>query len=132
MSIIVDAIKSLARKPSTIEYPKVEAKIEPDFRGIHYPHLGRCIGCSYCMIVCPSQCIRMERLPEDVKLKHNKRNMYPVIDYASCVYCHRCVKVCPTEAYVVTNEYRVLAMRTSRVSSRELSLLTLKEVSQSE
>lgn len=125
MSVLRDAIKHLLSKPSTVEYPKTATLVEADYRGAHYPDLNRCVGCSLCMINCPSQCISMERLPEGVQLKHNRRGVFPVVDYRSCVFCYRCVKVCPFGAFVTTNEYRLAVGGREAVSSRRASLSTI-------
>nr|WP_244372428.1 4Fe-4S binding protein [Staphylothermus marinus] len=58
--------------------------------------------------------------------KKNPRRIYPVIDYFRCVYCYRCVSVCPVRAYVTTNEYRLAS--TEKITSSDLSLNTLKKI----
>lgn len=77
------------------------------------------------MIECPANAIAMEKIPEKYvdKVKRNPRKIFPVVNYLKCVYCYRCVAVCPTRAYVVTNEYRLATDKP--ITSRELSLQTL-------
>jgi NADH-quinone oxidoreductase subunit I len=123
MSIIRDVIRNLLSKPITIEYPRKLTPIEKDFRGRHYADLKKCTGCSLCAIECPSNCISMEKLPENIKLRHNPRGLYPNINYMSCVFCYRCVKVCPVNAYITTNEYRLSSVK--EVYSKELTIQTL-------
>ncbi len=56
--------------------------------------------------------------------RRNPRKIYPVIDYFRCVFCYRCVAVCPTRAYVTTNTYELSSP--TRITSEELSLSTLR------
>ncbi len=127
MAIVIEALKNLLRRPSTIQYPREPTPVEKDFRGKHYADLRKCIGCSICAIECPSNCITMKKLPEGIKLKHNPRGLYPVIEYNACVFCYRCVKVCPVDAYITTNDYMLSTKE--KLLSESLSLSTLEGVS---
>jgi len=124
VSIWRETLKNVFKKPVTIEYPKVETPIEKDSRGLQYANLNKCTGCSLCAIECPSNAIEMRKLPENIKLKHNPRGLYPVINYPSCIFCYRCVTICPVNAYVTTSEYR-LATGTDKLFSDVYSLKTL-------
>jgi len=118
------ALKNLVSKPATIQYPREPTPVEEDFRGRHYADLTKCTGCSLCSIECPADAIKMTPIPEGYEApKSNPRRIYPLIDYGKCVYCYRCITVCPFNAYISTNEYR-LADSTMHDSS-ELSLRTL-------
>lgn len=117
-------LKSLVTKPATIQYPREQTPIEPDFRGRHYADLKKCTGCSLCSIECPADAIKMTPIPQDYDVpKINPRRLYPLINYGKCVYCYRCITVCPFNAYVSTNEYRLAGY--ARTDSSELSLGTL-------
>ncbi|MCD6488854.1 MAG: 4Fe-4S binding protein [Desulfurococcales archaeon] len=125
-SLIKEVLRNLFSKPATIQYPREQTIIEPDFRGRHYADLMKCIGCSLCSIECPANAIKMVKIPEEYPApKKNPRKIYPVIDYFKCVYCYRCVAVCPTRAYIVTNNYRLASFK--RSTSEKLSLETLKK-----
>ncbi|MEM1628769.1 MAG: 4Fe-4S binding protein [Desulfurococcaceae archaeon] len=120
------SIKNLFLKPATIEYPKQPTPIELDARGRHFADLNKCTGCSLCSIECPAECITMTPIPQGFEVpKINPRKIYPVVNYGKCVYCYRCVTVCPFNAYVVTNEYRLANI--VKIDSSELSLNTLKK-----
>ncbi len=122
--VLKEVIKNLFTKPATIQYPKEKTVIEPDARGRHYADLQKCIGCSLCMIECPTKAIIMERIPESYgKPQKNPKGVYPVINYLKCVFCYRCVTICPTSAYVTTPEYRLATEKP--IFSRDLSLKTL-------
>lgn len=118
------ALRNLTTRPATIQYPKEETPVEPDFRGRHYADLTKCTGCSLCAIECPADAIKMTPIPPEYEPpKANARKIYPLIEYGKCVYCYRCIAVCPFNAYVATNEYRLAGPQ--RTDSSQLSLSTL-------
>ena len=62
-----------------------------------------CCGCEACSQACPKACIEMRVDDEGF--------FYPVIDYAICVDCGLCEKVCPVinkrEALLVREAYAI-------------------------
>ena len=123
MSIIKEVLANFFKKPATIEYPrKASIEVEKDLRGMFYADLRLCTGCSLCAIECPAKAIEMKKLPEDVKLKHNPRGLYPVVNYMSCVFCYRCVRVCPVSAFITTPVHQLSS--TKEVTSENQTLKT--------
>ena len=46
-----------------------------------------CCGCNACVQKCPKQCISMHEDEEGL--------LYPIVDFAKCIDCHLCEKICP-------------------------------------
>lgn len=68
-----------------------------------YPRLIKteekdCIGCSLCVVICPTKSIEIE-LPKmvdfPVSLKFGERPRKFDLDLAACIKCTLCAKVCP-------------------------------------
>ncbi len=117
-------LRNLISKPATIQYPREKPWVEPDFRGRQYSDLQKCIGCGLCRIECPADAIVMKKIPDEYEVpKKNARRLFPVIDYMKCVYCYRCVTVCPVRAFTTTNYFELAD--TQHTTSEELSLSTL-------
>lgn len=121
------ALKNLLSKPVTVQYPREKTVVEPDYRGVQYADLLKCTGCSLCALECPADAIAMTPIPLGYEVpKTNIRRIYPLVDYGRCVYCYRCVRICPFNAYIVTNRFEIAGI--SKPNSSELSLGTLKRV----
>ncbi|OYT38468.1 MAG: NADH-quinone oxidoreductase subunit I [Desulfurococcales archaeon ex4484_58] len=131
-------LKNFVSKPATLHYPLKEYRvikfpyehtlIEEDARGRHYADLTKCTGCSLCKLDCPADAIEMIPIPEGYEApKINPRKIYPVVNYFRCVFCYRCVTICPVNAYITTSEYRLASPES--IDSSQLSLSTLKKAS---
>ncbi|MBN2203010.1 MAG: 4Fe-4S binding protein [Candidatus Aenigmarchaeota archaeon] len=85
MSILIEALKSLFKKPFTRMYPKEKLKPCKRFRGRinYYPE--RCIGCRMCERYCPVGAVKFK---EKGKID---------FDLGICVLCGMCQDVCPTK-----------------------------------
>ncbi|MEM0043760.1 MAG: NADH-quinone oxidoreductase subunit I [Sulfolobales archaeon] len=91
----IDALSTGFRyiiKPSrmTIDYPYKDNEYPEGYRGMFRVDADKCIGCSLCDIVCPSDAIRLQ-------LRDKKK--VPTINWGRCIFCYYCVDICPVEAF---------------------------------
>ncbi len=101
--------RHLFRKTVTFNYPNVKRHQSPRFRGIHRLQRHedgkeRCVGCSLCAVVCPSNAIYLEaaeNTPEH-QVSHGERHAaYYQIDMIRCIFCGFCEEACPENAIVL-------------------------------
>ncbi len=122
------ALRNLFAKPATVQFPREKTAIEEDSRGVQFADLKKCTGCSLCALECPADAIKMVPIPQGYEVPSiNPRKVYPLIDYSKCVYCYRCVKICPFNAYITTSKFDIAGG--TKPDSAEYSLSTLKKVS---
>jgi len=119
----------LAGKGSvTLEYPEVKREQPAFFRGRHRLQryedgLERCVGCSLCAAVCPSEAIYLEaaeNTPEhQVSAGERYAEIYQ-IHLLRCIFCGFCEEACPENAIIMGPTYE-LAMdrRTDTVAAKE-------------
>jgi NADH-quinone oxidoreductase subunit I len=88
-------LRTLFRKPFTIEYPEEIRPIPVNARTNLLWFEERCTGCSTCAQACPDGCILVHTSPrEDGSLNIERYE----IDFRLCMYCGLCVEACPYEA----------------------------------
>lgn len=79
----------------------------PGFKGRHLLLEDKCTGCQLCAIACDGIAVAIEMQELDLKRPHNKKDIWPAVDYGRCVFCGLCVDACPFDALVMTNEYEL-------------------------
>lgn len=101
--------KTIFTQPVTIRYPKEKRPLESGFRGRHAfvrdPETGkeRCVACTKCAQVCPSQCIYIDY---SINNETGARVLTKYeIDVLRCIFCGYCEEVCPVNAIVLTEFY---------------------------
>jgi formate hydrogenlyase subunit 6/NADH:ubiquinone oxidoreductase subunit I len=85
-----ELLRSLFKKPNTVDYPFKKLDVPKDFRGTPFLHPEICIACRACERDCPAEAIEITAVVEAEKkfkmIIHNDR----------CVHCAQCVDSCPT------------------------------------
>ncbi len=90
-------------KPNTVLYPEEKLALPQVYRGKHALDFKKCIGCGNCVIVCPNDCMWLEKV-EDPELGKIER---PGVDLGRCLFCGFCAEVCPTVALHMTTEFEL-------------------------
>jgi formate hydrogenlyase subunit 6/NADH:ubiquinone oxidoreductase subunit I len=108
-------LRSMMRKPVTIQYPTVHREIPERNKG--FPLLlwdfdveePFCTGCHACERACPVECmtVTMKDNPLHAEGKSKRRKIVDEfwIDYARCMRCDICVEVCNFEAIAMNNSW---------------------------
>jgi NADH-quinone oxidoreductase subunit I len=115
--MIIPLIKGLATtlrhvftKPVTLQYPEEKRPVSPRFRGhpelvVNEDHTRRCVACTLCMVVCPSNAIK-QIVPAEGP-EHEKYPTQFVIDLTRCIFCGFCQEACPQAAIKLNNLYEL-------------------------
>jgi len=89
LEAIGTGIKYLFKPRMTLRYPEVFQDFGPNYRGMLKLYTDKCISCTMCARICPSNAIKMYKT--DAK-------KYPGITYQRCIFCGFCVDICPVDA----------------------------------
>ncbi len=100
----IKSLKYLFKKPVTIEIPKVYREAADRYRGFHTNDWDKCIGCGTCSEICPTNAIRMEKVP-GYEAGNGQTDERPVIDYGRCCWCGFCVDICTTGSLKMSKDY---------------------------
>jgi NADH-quinone oxidoreductase subunit I len=115
--MIIPLIKGLATtlrhvftKPVTLQYPEEKRPVYPRFRGhpelvVNDDRTRRCVACTLCLVVCPSNAIK-NIVPAEGP-KHEKYPTQFVIDLTRCIFCGFCQEACPKAAIKLNNLYEL-------------------------
>ena len=98
-AILPEILRSLSHKPATEPYPFKVIEVPQGFRGRIEVSDEKCIGCSKCSIVCPTECIEMVAGEREVSHQGRtlKRKRKPTVHLLSCIRCGLCEDACPTD-----------------------------------
>lgn len=98
----------------TLQYPDVKKDLPIGARAQLFNNIDDCIGCGFCVKVCPVDCIYMDTVKvgpgEDLgkTTTGNPKRLHVLrfdIDMAKCCYCNLCTIPCPTECLQMTTKY---------------------------
>ncbi len=112
---MVTTMRTMLRKPVTVQYPTVRRRIPESNRGS--PVLlwdfeadePFCTGCHACERACPSECITvvMKDNPRFAEEKSKRRKIVDQfwLDYGRCMHCAGCVEACNFDAIAMNNTW---------------------------
>jgi formate hydrogenlyase subunit 6/NADH:ubiquinone oxidoreductase subunit I len=115
MKAMVTTMRTMLRKPVTIQYPTAHREIPERNKGL--PLLlwdfdadePYCTGCHACERACPVECmtVTMKDNPRFAEEKSKRRKIIDEfwIDYGRCMRCGICVEVCNFEAIAMNNTW---------------------------
>lgn len=106
-------LKTMLRKPVTVQYPDAHLPISPRMLG--FPALlwdtavdePACVGCKVCERYCPTDCITVTMMDNPLA-KEGKSTRRKMVDnfevrMERCILCGICVEVCNFEAIAMTD-----------------------------
>jgi len=88
--------KNLFKKPFTNKYPSVEAQTYKATRAKLIFDRSKCIHCSLCAKVCPT----------DACVFHTKTK-WPSFDRNICISCSLCADACPKDAIEISPDFHM-------------------------
>ena len=94
--VLGPALKNLFKKPFTNKYPFTQAQTYPATRAKLEFFQEKCIHCSLCAKVCPTEaCV------------FHTKTKYPSFDRNICIGCALCEKACPKQAIKVGDDFHM-------------------------
>lgn len=113
----------------TQQYPEVEPKLPPNYRGVHRLNRDdkgrvKCVACYLCATACPAHCIDIVAAPSPWP----DREKYPetfVIDELRCIYCGMCEEACPVDAIELTTLYELTGLSRNEMMFDKEKLLSV-------
>lgn len=107
---LATTLRMVFTKPITQQYPEERREMYPRWRG--HPELTidpdgrrRCVACTLCMVVCPSNAIKGIVPAEGPE--HEKYPTAFIIDLQRCIFCGLCQEACPKAAIKLNNLYEL-------------------------
>ncbi len=107
---LATTLRMVFTKPITQQYPEEKREMFPRWRGnpvltIDPDGRRRCVACTLCMVVCPSNAIRGIVAAEGPE--HEKYPVAFTIDLQRCIFCGLCQEACPKGAIKLNNAYEL-------------------------
>lgn len=97
MTIEKELLSNFGKKPITLRFPFEKKQPIENTRGKPVWEIEKCIGCSLCVNICPSQAIEL--------VGRGQRS--EIIYYQSkCLFCGECIDICPTNTIRSVSEYK--------------------------
>lgn len=106
-AILMEAIKSLFKKPATSEYPYKRREIHHSYAGMISFEQKKCIGCQICVRNCPANAIKIIKTADKV--------FSCELSLANCIFCSQCVFSCPKKALHTTDDFELAQIDKSKL-----------------
>jgi NADH-quinone oxidoreductase subunit I len=103
--------KAFCQPIVTVQYPREECDITPNYRGhielVFNPESGGCdcIVCGMCARACPSDCIVVKGEKKEGEKKKSLTRFE--LDFTKCSLCGSCVEACPKGAIDYSQDYNI-------------------------
>jgi len=98
MAMEDELFRSLRKKPVTLRFPYERAQPVERMRAKVTWEIGKCIGCTLCAKICPSEAIELIGTGGNAEITYH-------VD--RCIFCGECVDICPTNAIYTTKEFEL-------------------------
>jgi NADH-quinone oxidoreductase subunit I len=104
-------MKAFVQPIVTVQYPREELEITPNYRGhielVRDPETGECpcIVCGMCARACPSDCITVAGEKKEGEKKKSLTKFH--LDFTKCSLCGTCVETCPKGAIDYSQDYNI-------------------------
>ena len=109
--MIREVLKSVMKKPATVQYPHVKVNMPENFRGKLKFIPEKCIGCRLCMRDCPTNAITIRKVGE--------KQFEADIDLGKCIYCAQCVDSCMKKALEATKEFELAQLEREKLKTTQ-------------
>jgi len=107
--IISQLLRSLLKKPATINYPVQRTDMGKGFRGKLKFYPEKCIGCKLCMRDCPAGAIEIKKIDE--------KKFEATLNLGKCIYCAQCVDSCLKKALEVTGAFELAQLDPAKLKA---------------
>ncbi|MDO8663150.1 MAG: NADH-quinone oxidoreductase subunit I [Candidatus Omnitrophota bacterium] len=114
---LIVTFRNLITPAITLQYPTQKQAMTQRYRGLIDLYPVKCIMCSQCVKICPTNCLALTHKEGPDKKKELESFKYKM---ELCCFCGLCAQVCPTAALYMNKIYEIA---TSNRKELEINLL---------
>lgn len=105
--MFLEAMRSLGKKPATVQYPFAPLKLANKYRGQLIFHPEKCVGCKLCMRDCPNNTIQINKIAD--------KKFEATIDLGQCIYCGQCADSCNKKAIEMSDNVELAQLDNTKL-----------------